>query len=587
MNNQTNWIKILSGFASDSKWKIMLSILLSIISVFSGLVPYWAVFKIILMMINNTYTINSIMVYIFIALIAYISQVCCFGASTMLSHITAYEILSEIRKKLAQKLMRLPLGVVESKKIGELKNIFVDKVETIELPLAHMIPEVIGNLLLSAAIFLYIMLIDWRMASALLVTIPISIFAFKKVMSGFNETYAEQMKSNNYMNSAIVEFIEGIEVIKTFNQSQSSYKKYKDAVDNYKIHTLNWFKNTWGYMNLGASVLPSTFLGILPVGMYLISINQLNYAEFFLCIVLSLGVVAPIKNFTNYVNHLKSIQYALTEVNQILSLEELVLSTKFKKPQHYEIAFNNVGFSYNKDKDDLVFKHLSFTVPENNFTAIVGASGSGKSTIAKHISRYWDVTSGEITIGGINIKDIESKQLNDLVGFVGQDNFLLNLTFKENIKLGNPEATDEAVEKAAKLAQCHEFIEKLPDGYDTNVGTVGDKLSGGEKQRVTIARMILKDAPIIVLDEATVYVDPDNEQKIQEALNVLTQDKTLIVIAHRLSTIQHADQIIVLGKQQILEKGSHHLLLKLNGNYKKMWDTHMHTKDWGINTGHN
>ncbi|HDB4631859.1 TPA: ABC transporter ATP-binding protein [Staphylococcus aureus] len=521
MNNQTNWIKILSGFASDSKWKIMLSILLSIISVFSGLVPYWAVFKIILMMINNAYTINSIMVYTFIALIAYISQVCCFGASTMLSHITAYEILSEIRKKLARKLMHLPLGVVESKKIGELKNIFVDKVETIELPLAHMIPEVIGNLLLSAAIFLYIMLIDWRMACALLVTIPIALFAFNKLMSGFNETYAKQMQSNNYMNSAIVEYIEGIEVIKTFNQSQSSYKKYQDAVDNYKIHTLNWFKNTWGYMNLGASVLPSTFLGILPVGMYLISINQLNYAEFFLCIVLSLGVVAPIKNF----------------------------------------------------------KNLSFTVPENHFTAIVGESGSGKSTIAKLISRYWDVTTGEITIGNVNIKNIEPKQLNELVGYVGQDNFLLNLTFKENIKLGNPEASDDAVVKAAKLAQCHEFIKKLPEGYDTNVGSVGDKLSGGEKQRVTIARMILKDAPIIVLDEATAYVDPDSEQKIQEALNVLTQDKTLIVIAHRLSTIQHADQIIVLGNQQILEKGSHQLLLKLEAHYKNMWDMHMHTKD--------
>ena len=573
MNNQTNWIKILSGFASDSKWKIMLSILLSIISVFSGLVPYWAVFKIILMMINNAYTINSIMVYTFIALIAYISQVCCFGASTMLSHITAYEILSEIRKKLARKLMHLPLGVVESKKIGELKNIFVDKVETIELPLAHMIPEVIGNLLLSAAIFLYIMLIDWRMACALLVTIPIALFAFNKLMSGFNETYAKQMQSNNYMNSAIVEYIEGIEVIKTFNQSQSSYKKYQDAVDNYKIHTLNWFKNTWGYMNLGASVLPSTFLGILPVGMYLISINQLNYAEFFLCIVLSLGVVAPIKNFTNYVNHLKSIQYALTEVNQILILEELALSSRFMEPQSYEIAFNNVGFSYTNDKDERVFKNLSFTVPENHFTAIVGESGSGKSTIAKLISRYWDVTTGEITIGNVNIKNIEPKQLNELVGYVGQDNFLLNLTFKENIKLGN------AVVKAAKLAQCHEFIKKLPEGYDTNVGSVGDKLSGGEKQRVTIARMILKDAPIIVLDEATAYVDPDSEQKIQEALNVLTRNKTLIVIAHRLSTIQHADQIIVLGNQQILEKGSHQLLLKLEAHYKNMWDMHMHTKD--------
>ncbi|XAP99233.1 ABC transporter ATP-binding protein [Staphylococcus aureus] len=580
-------MKILSGFASDSKWKIMLSILLSIISVFSGLVPYWAVFKIILMMINNTYTINTIMFYIFISLIAYISQVCCFGASTMLSHITAYEILSHIRKKLARKLMHLPLGVVESKKIGELKNIFVDKVETIELPLAHMIPEVIGNLLLSVAIFLYIMLIDWRMACALLVTIPIALFAFNKLMSGFNETYAKQMQSNNYMNSAIVEYIEGIEVIKTFNQSQSSYKKYQDAVDNYKIHTLNWFKNTWGYMNLGASVRPSTFLGILPVGMYLISINQLNYAEFFICIVLSLGVVAPIKNFTNYVNHLKSIQYALTEVNQILILEELALSSRFMEPQSYEIAFNNVGFSYTNDKDERVFKNLSFTVPENHFTAIVGESGSGKSTIAKLISRYWDVTTGEITIGNVNIKNIEPKQLNELVGYVGQDNFLLNLTFKENIKLGNPEASDDAVEKVAKLAQCHEFIKKLPEGYDTNVGSVGDKLSGGEKQRVTIARMILKDAPIIVLDEATAYVDPDSEQKIQEALNVLTRNKTLIVIAHRLSTIQHADQIIVLGNQQILEKGSHQLLLKLEAHYKNMWGMHMHTKDWGINTESN
>ncbi|MBU9783185.1 ATP-binding cassette domain-containing protein [Staphylococcus aureus] len=565
----------------------MLSILLSIISVFSGLVPYWAVFKIILMMINNTYTINTIMFYIFISLIAYISQVCCFGASTMLSHITAYEILSHIRKKLARKLMHLPLGVVESKKIGELKNIFVDKVETIELPLAHMISEVIGNLLLSAAIFLYIMLIDWRMACALLVTIPIALFAFNKLMSGFNETYAKQMQSNNYMNSAIVEYIEGIEVIKTFNQSQSSYKKYQDAVDNYKIHTLNWFKNTWGYMNLGASVRPSTFLGILPVGMYLISINQLNYAEFFICIVLSLGVVAPIKNFTNYVNHLKSIQYALTEVNQILILEELALSSRFMEPQSYEIAFNNVGFSYTNDKDERVFKNLSFTVPENHFTAIVGESGSGKSTIAKLISRYWDVTTGEITIGNVNIKNIEPKQLNELVGYVGQDNFLLNLTFKENIKLGNPEASDDSVEKAAKLAQCHEFIKKLPEGYDTNVGSVGDKLSGGEKQRVTIARMILKDAPIIVLDEATAYVDPDSEQKIQEALNVLTRNKTLIVIAHRLSTIQHADQIIVLGNQQILEKGSHQLLLKLEAHYKNMWGMHMHTKDWGINTESN
>lgn len=234
--------------------------------------------------------------------------------------------------------------------------------------------------------------------------------------------------------------------------------------------------------------------------------------------------------------------------------------------------------------NNLVFNHLSFNIPEKTFTAIVGESGSGKSTIAKLLSRFWDVTTGEIDIGDVNIKDIEPKKLNELVGFVGQDNFLLNLTFKENIKLGNPEASDEAVEEAAKLAQCHEFIAKLPDGYDTNVGLVGDKLSGGEKQRVTIARMILKDAPIIVLDEATAYVDPDNEQKIQAALSALTQDKTLIVIAHRLSTIKQADQIIVLGNQQILEKGNHERLLKKNGHYKQMWDTHIGAKNWGVSS---
>lgn len=584
MGTEEHWVKTLLVFGKDAKLKIILSVLLSIMSVFSGLVPYWTVYKIILLMIEGNTEINQVVFYISIAISAYFLQVFCFGSSTMLSHITAYDILSNIRKQLAQKLMRLPLGVIESKKIGTLKSIFVDKVETIELPLAHIIPEVVGNLLLSISIFIYIIIIDWRMACAMLITIPLAFFAFKRLMSGFNDTYEKQMASNNYMNSSIVEYIEGIEVIKTFNQSQNSYKKYKDAVRAYKKHTLNWFKSTWVYMNLGASILPSTFLGVLPFGMYLISIHQLNYVDFFICLVLSLGVVAPIKNFTNYINQLKSIQYAITEVRNVLSLEELEISKEFKKPNSNQITFKDVGFSYSNHKDNLVFNHLSFEIPEKTFTAIVGVSGSGKSTIAKLLLRFWDVTSGEIDIGGVNIKDIEPKKLNELVGYVGQENFLLNLTFYENIKLGNPQATDEAVEQAAKLAQCHEFITELPNGYDTNVGSVGDKLSGGEKQRVTIARMILKDAPIIVLDEATAYVDPDNEQKIQIAVNALTQNKTLIVIAHRLSTIKQVDQIIVLGNQHILEKGNHASLLKKNTHYKQMWDMHIGAKDWGVSS---
>ena len=584
MYTQEHWIKILAGFGKNSKLNIFLSVVLSIMSVFSGLVPYWAVYKLVILMIENDATLDAVIFYICIAIGAYIVQVICFGSSTMLSHIAAYNILANIRKQLAQKLMRLSLGVVESKKIGTLKNVFVDKVETIELPLAHMIPEVIGNLLLSISIFVYIVVIDWRMACAMLITVPISCLAFKKLMTGFNDTYKQQMASNNYMNSAIVEYIEGIEVIKTFNQSQKSYQKYKDAVDNYKTHTLNWFERTWGYMNLGASILPSTFLGILPVGMYLVSIGQLSYAAFFMCLVLSLGVVAPIKHFTNYVNQLKAIQYAIHAVDEVLNLDELEAVPQYEHPEGTEIAFKNVGFSYQNDPNDLVFDHVSFTIPEKSFTAFVGMSGSGKSTIAKLLLRFWDVTSGAIEIGGVNIKSMSPKTLNDLVGFVGQDNFLLNLTFKENIKLGNPNATDEAVIHAAKLAQCHEFIVKLPEGYDTNVGAVGDKLSGGEKQRVTIARMILKDAPIIVLDEATAYIDPNNEQKIQAALNALTHNKTLIVIAHRLSTIKQADQIIVLGQHRILESGRHDDLIAQDGNYKHMWDMHMNAKDWGVSS---
>ncbi|WP_346842646.1 ABC transporter ATP-binding protein [Staphylococcus lugdunensis] len=582
MTNRSHWFTSLLNFGKDSKGKIVLSVLLSILSVFSGLVPYWAVYRIILYVVAGHKEIHNVLFYIGIALLAYVLQVIFFGCSTMLSHVTAYDILSTIRKRLAQKLMRLSLGVVEAKKIGELKSIMVDKVETIELPLAHIIPEVIGNLLLSLAIFVCMIVIDWRMACAMLITIPISFFAFKKLMSGFNDTYAAQMASNNYMNSSIVEYIEGIEVIKTFNQSQKSYQKYKDAVNDYKTHTLNWFKQTWGYMNLGASILPSTFLGVLPMGMYLVAIHQLDQASFFLCLVLSLGVVAPIKNFTNYVNQLKSIQYAISEVQTILDLEELSQPEQFQQPKNTNITFNDVGFSYTGESEDLVFDHLNFTIPSQTFTAIVGPSGTGKSTIAKLLLRFWDVTRGDILIGDANIKNISPKQLNDLVGFVGQDNFLLNLTFKENIKLGRPEASDQDVIAAAKQAQCHDFIQQLPQGYDTYVGAVGDKLSGGEKQRVTIARMILKDAPIIVLDEATAYVDPDNEQKIQSALNALTHNKTLIVIAHRLSTIKQADQIIVLDQHRIAEQGTHEALLKNQGTYHKMWTIHRGVKDWGV-----
>ncbi len=584
MNNHRHWMSSLWEFSKGSQLRLLCSTLLSILSVFAGLIPYWAIYRLILQIIEGARSSNEIKIYIVIAVSAYIIQIISFGASTVLSHVSAYHILSQIRVRLAQKLMRLPLGVIESKSIGELKSLFVDKVEKIELPLAHLIPEVIGNLLLSLAIFISMIIIDWRIALALLITLPLSLFAFQRLMSGFDATYDNQVKSSNYMNSSIVEYIEGIEVIKTFNQSQTSYQKYRDAVHNYKTHTLNWFRDTWGYMSLCLSLLPSTFVGVLPMGMYLVSVHQLNNAQFFLCLVLSLGVVAPIRNFTNYINQIKSIQYAILDVTTILEIDELPESKQPSLPQIKDIIFKDVGFSYHNTEQDMIFNHLSFEIPERAYTALVGPSGSGKSTVAKLLLRFWDTTRGDIYIGGVNIKDISPKDLNELIRFVDQDNFLLNLSFKDNIKLGKPEATDEEVIHAAKLAYCHDFISVLPEGYDTVVGSVGDKLSGGEKQRVTIARMLLKDAPIVILDEATAYIDPGSEQQIQQAIASLTHNKTLIVIAHRLSTIKNADQILVIGEKQLLEKGTHKALIEQKGLYHHMWQTHIDSRNWGVSS---
>lgn len=367
-------------------------------------------------------------------------------------------------------------------------------------------------------------------------------------MRNYNSQYAAYMEANNHVNSIIIEYVEGIEVVKAFNQSTSSYEKFVNAVQSFKEFTLAWFKSTWKTMNLMMAIMPTTLLGVLPVGLLLVQNGSISPAELAMGIILSLSIVGPLMKATTFINEAKSMEYAVEAANELLNLPVLPDSGKIVSIPRNDIVLEHVTFSYDGSEQNEVLHDVNLELPEGSFTALVGPSGGGKSTIARLIARFWDVTGGNITIGGKNIKELSIRQLSELVSFVTQDNFLFNCSLKENIRLGNPNATDEEVYAAAKAACCDEFIVRLDKGYDTPAGDAGKRLSGGEKQRIAIARAILKNAPIVILDEATAFTDPQNEDKIQKSIMALSKGKTLLVIAHRLSTIQNADQIVVLKK---------------------------------------
>ncbi len=582
---QKSWISIVFSFASQCRGKIELSVVCAIISVAAGLVPYWSVYQVITLFIGGSPEMAVVWKWCWIGLGAYAVRFLLYGISTSLSHISAYTILENIRLALAQRLMKAPLGTVMGESVGKLKSVLVDRVETIELPLAHMIPECSSNLLLSAAVFIYLACIDWRMALAMLVTIPFALVAFAAMMKNFNKLYADYMESSNYVNGVIVEYVEGIEVIKAFNQSSSSYEKFAKAVQSFKDYTLKWYQSSWKGMNFITAVLPSTFLGTLPVGMYLYWKGTLAPQDLVICLILSLGIVGPLMNFTTYINETKEIEYAVHDVDKLLHAEELPDIGSPAEIQSKEIVLHNVSFSYDKESGKQALSHVDLKIPEGKFTALVGPSGGGKSTIARLIARFWDVDGGKITIGGTDIRNMPLSQLTDLVSFVTQDNFLFNCSIKENIRLGNPKASDEEVYAAAKAACCDTFIRELEHGYDTAAGDAGNRLSGGEKQRISIARMILKNAPIVILDEATAFTDQENEEKIQKSIAALTKGKTLLVIAHRLSTIKNADQIIVLQNGQVENIGTHQQLLDGDSLYRDMWQAHIGAQNWSASSG--
>ena len=578
------WVQTLFAYAEGERKKMWLSVVLSIVSVTAGLAPFYCMYRIICLLVAGTASASGIVGWCLWALLAYVIKVLAFTLSTGVSHNMAYHVLEGLRLRLADRFLHAPLGAVEAHTIGEIKSTMVDKIENLEPPLAHMIPEGAGHVVLPIVSLLALLCIDWRLALASLVTFPLSLLCMGLTMVISGKNFQTYDQSNANMNSTIVEYVEGIKVIKAFGRAGVSYEKYAKAIMDFRTFVVKWLSSTYVTMKLSFALFPSTLIGTLPVALALANRGVITAPMAALAVMLSISMVGSLAKLEVFSENMRQVEFTVKGLQTFLEMPELPESSTQAMVSSMDVELKDVRFSYTGRAEDEVLHGISLKLPQGSFTALVGPSGGGKSTVAKLIARFWDASSGSICIGGVNVKDMPLSQLNDLVSFVTQDNYLFRCSLMENIRMGNPRATDEEVKAAARAAQCEEFIQKLPQGYDTPAGEAGKRLSGGEKQRVAIARMLLKNAPIVILDEATAFTDPENEDKIQQSLAALTKGRTLLVIAHRLSTIKNADAIVVLRDGAILAEGTQEALLEGCPLYRAMWQAHIGARSWAVSS---
>ena len=539
------------------------AVLSAVVGVLFGMLPYFAVAQIILGLLSGNQESSFYLTWCAVALVGFLLRATLYSLALSQSHKATFAILKSIREKVLEKLPKMPLGTILDTSSGQMKQVIVDQVESMERPLAHLLPEMTANVLGPVCILIYLFVLDWRMALLSLVSIPVGMAFMMAVMAGYGKQYEGSVKTTQAMNSAIVEYIGGIEVIKAFNQGKQSYARFSDSVKANASYFYHWMKSCQMPVSLARAISPTTMITILPVGWLLYTGGSLPIETFITTIVLPLGIAGPLLAAMDFVDSLAKVGTIVGSVDAIF--------------QGRGIQLSHVSFGYHADKE--VLHDVSLTIPAGTMTAFVGPSGSGKSTIAKLIAGFWDVTSVAITLGGQDLNRVPLKQLYDQVAFVSQDNYLFDESIRENIRMGRPAATDAEVEAVAKAAGCDAFIRSLEHGYDTVVGGGGAHLSGGERQRIAIARAMLKDAPIVVLDEATAYIDPENEAVVQQAVGKLVAGKTVLVIAHRLSTITGADQIVVVNGGRSQDVGTHGELLKNCPLYQEMWRAHMGAKE--------
>ena len=573
-NKEPGAIRQLFAFVGERNSKMRISILLAVLGEMFGIVPFLMVALLADELYRGTVTIQRVLFFSGIAAICQLIKMLLTWRSSLMSHKISFTILKNIREAITDRMVKVPMGVMLETPTGTFKNLIVDNVAKLEDSMAHFMPELPSNIAAPLCSILLIFILDWRMGLASLITIPLGILFFAAMMRGYGPRMENYMRSANDMNSSLVEYVSGIQVIKAFNRSASSYGKYSKSVNYFHDSTMEWWSQCWFWNAAARAVLPSTLLGTLPVGAWLYMEGTLSLPVFLISLVVPLGFVAPLMKVSEAMEQVSMIKGNLEQVTAFLKNPELVRPSEPVSLGERTYQFEDVHFGY---KETEVLHGISFQTRPGTMTAIVGPSGSGKSTIAKLMAGFWDVTSGSVRFGGQDIRQIPFEQLMGEISYVAQDNFLFDKSIRENIRMGNPAATDEEVEDAAKAANCHDFIMQLEQGYDTLAGDAGDRLSGGERQRITIARAMLKPSSVVILDEATAYADPENEALIQQAISKLVAGKTLIVVAHRLNTIRNADQILVVANGNIAGRGTQEELLRECPIYQKMWQDYAGT----------
>lgn len=573
-NKEPGAIRQLFAFVGERNSKMRISILLAVLGEMFGIVPFLMVALLADELYRGTATIQRVLFFSGIATICQLIKMLLTWRSSLMSHKISFTILKNIREAITDRMAKVPMGVMLETPTGTFKNLIVDNVAKLEDSMAHFMPELPSNIAAPLCSILLIFILDWRMGLASLITIPLGILFFAAMMRGYGPRMENYMRSANDMNSSLVEYVSGIQVIKAFNRSASSYGKYSKSVNYFHDSTMEWWSQCWFWNAAARAVLPSTLLGTLPVGAWLYMEGTLSLPVFLISLVVPLGFVAPLIKVSEAMEQVSMIKGNLEQVTAFLKTPELVRPSEPVSLGERTYQFEDVHFGY---KETEVLHGISFQTRPGTMTAIVGPSGSGKSTIAKLMAGFWDVTSGSVRFGGQDIRQIPFEQLMGEISYVAQDNFLFDKSIRENIRMGNPAATDEEVEDAAKAANCHDFIMQLEQGYDTLAGDAGDRLSGGERQRITIARAMLKPSSVVILDEATAYADPENEALIQQAISKLVAGKTLIVVAHRLNTIRNADQILVVANGNIAGRGTQEELLRECPIYQKMWQDYAGT----------
>ncbi len=564
-------------FAGRKKSYYVGSVLLAILGVAASFIPYLLIADVVGKLLSGNRDLGYYLESVILMGVCWIVRVAFHSISTTLSHVATFNVLGGIRRQLCKKLSTIPLGSVLDDNSGSYKNIIVERVDAMEKTLAHIVPEFTSNILLPIVMFIYLLTLDWRVGLSNLIPAFIGVGFAAVMMAKSQGEFEVTVQKTKYLNDTAVEYINGIEVIKAFGKTGSSYEKFVNAAREGADCFINWMRKCIWWQAGSVSFMPATFLGVLPVGLFLVRGGSLTPENFITCVILSAGLISPLVIAFSYMDDIMKMQTIFGEITEIIERKDMVRPSELtKKPVGSDIELKGVKFSY-KDKE--ILHGIDMEIKQGQVNAFVGPSGSGKSTIARLIDSLWDVDEGSITYGGVDIKELPLDYYTSQIAYVAQDNYLFDMTVMDNIRLGREGATDEEVINAAKASGCHEFILGLENGYDTVVGGAGGHLSGGERQRICIARAMLKNAPVVILDEATAYTDPENEAIVQQSVAKLVQGKTLIVIAHRLSTIQDADKIFVINDGRIEASGSHAQLLSECILYRKMWDAHVASKD--------